>query len=356
MRRTWEVIRGDTPGAEWRFPVYRFGPASGEPTGPGAYLQGGLHADELPGVSALHVLADHLRRAEAAGEIRGTVTLVPYANPIGLNQQLLSASLGRFDFGTRTNFNRGFPLIERPDPGLLTLGDDPAVPAHERLKARLLGLALHADIVLDLHCDDESLQYVYLHEALWPAARDLAIALGARAALLWEGGSDAAFEEAAIAPHLAEIARDGASTRRVVSTVEFRGQADVGETLARQDAEGLVRFLAGRGVLAGSSAPDTGDWTGVAAPLQVIEMVRAPVGGALWYHVAPGDRVEAGDRLVTILHDPGAGQEGETDVRAPQAGLVLTRRRHRATRSGEDLLKLVGTAPSAAYRPGALES
>lgn len=356
MRQAWEVVRGDTPGAEWRFPVYRFGPTSGEPTGPSVYLQGGLHADEMPGVSVAHVLADLFRRAEAAGEVRGTITLVPYANPIGLNQQLFSASLGRFEFGTRTNFNRGFPLLDQPDPGLLSLGDDPAVPAHERVKARLLGLALPADIVLDLHCDDESLQYVYLHAALWPAAQDLAVAIGARAALLWEGGSDAAFEEAAIAPHLAEIARDGAGTRRVVSTVEFRGQADVSEALARQDAEGLLRFLAGRGVLAGPPAAETGDWTGVAAPLQVIEMVRAPVGGALWYHVAPGDEVRAGDRLLTILHDPGAGPEGETHVHAPQAGLVLTRRRHRATRSGEDLLKLVGTAPSAAYKPGALES
>jgi predicted deacylase len=351
------VVRGDTPGAEWRFPVYRFGPTSGEPTGPSVYLQGGLHADELPGVSVLHVLADHLRRAEAAGEVCGTITLVPYANPIGLNQQLFSASLGRFDFGTRTNFNRGFPLLDRPDQPLRAAGDDPAVPAQDRLKARLLGLTLHADIVLDLHCDDESLQYVYLHQALWPAAQDLAVAIGARAALLWGGGSDAAFEEAAIAPHLAEIASDRAGTRRVVSTVEFRGQADVNEALARQDAEGLVRFLAGRGVLANATAaPKPGDWRGVAAPLQVIEMVRAPVGGALWYHVAPGDQVEAGDRLVTILHDPGAGPEGETHVHAPQAGLVLTRRHHRATRSGEDLLKLVGTAPSAAYKPGALES
>ena len=52
-----------------------------------------------------------------------------------------------------------------------------------------------ADLVIDLHCDDESLQYAYIDEAFWPEASDLAAALDMDAVLLSDGESSA-FEEA----------------------------------------------------------------------------------------------------------------------------------------------------------------
>ncbi|MGO7845146.1 succinylglutamate desuccinylase/aspartoacylase family protein, partial [Rhizobium johnstonii] len=68
-------------------------------------------------------------------------------------------------------------------------------PATDRLKSQLLHMALGADLVLDLHCDDESLQYAYIDEAFWPEAADLAAALEMDAVLLSDGESSA-FEEA----------------------------------------------------------------------------------------------------------------------------------------------------------------
>jgi predicted deacylase len=84
-------------------------------------------------------------------------------------------------------------------------------------------------------------------------------------------------------------------------------------------------------------------------------MVTAPRAGVILFDVRPGDRVEAGQRLASILHSPGE-EDGSVDVLAPQAGFVLTRRAHRQTRAGDDLVKLVGERRSATARAGALEA
>jgi predicted deacylase len=347
MRQDIEIVSGDTPGAEWRLPVLRFGGA--RPDGaPSAYLQAALHGGELPGVATLHVLAERLRAAEARGDILGDVALVPVANPIGMGQFLFGNSQGRFDLGTRINFNRAHPVLATADRAALA-ADGAAATADVRLKARLVGLALGSEIVLDLHCDEESLPYLYVHAALWPATADLAAALGAEAVLTWDGDGGAAFEEAALAPHLADV--DGLAGR-AVATVELRGLTDVTHGFAEADAEGLMRFLAERGVVAGP--PAAPGWTGPVAPLEFVEMVRAPAGGVLLYHVGPGDRVEEGEAVATLIARPGE-LGGAVPIAAPQGGLVLTRRDRRMVRPGEDVMKIVGSRRSPAAKPGPLE-
>ncbi|WP_181708133.1 succinylglutamate desuccinylase/aspartoacylase domain-containing protein [Chthonobacter rhizosphaerae] len=350
MRKSIEVIRGNSPGTEWRLSVLTFEGRSAD--APRAYLQAALHGNELPGVAALHMLIPMLRDAERDGRLRGTVTVVPHANPIGLGQHLFGEHLGRFAFGSRTNFNRNFPLLAAPDPSAL-IDDAASALAEVRLKALLVRLSLGHELVLDLHCDDEGLSYIYAPAPLWPAMSDLAAALGCEAAILWDKSSDGAFEEAAAAPYLSS-AQDAAAGR-VVSTVEFRGRADVSPDLARADAEGLYRFLVARGVLVDDRVAPLAPYTAVAAPIDHVDMVAAPVAGTILYHVRPGDRVAAGDALVTVVTAPGE-DDGAVTVTAPQDGLILTRRAHRFTRPGDNLLKLVGSRRSATARPGALEA
>ncbi|MGO8077947.1 succinylglutamate desuccinylase/aspartoacylase family protein, partial [Rhizobium leguminosarum] len=76
---------------------------------------------------------------------------------IGSAQSHFGELHGRFDLGSRTNFNRDFPLISITDRSTL-IEDLDDYPATDRLKRQLLHMALGADLVLDLHCDDESLQ------------------------------------------------------------------------------------------------------------------------------------------------------------------------------------------------------
>ncbi|MER9023868.1 succinylglutamate desuccinylase/aspartoacylase family protein [Mesorhizobium sp. M0815] len=348
MQKSIERIAGDSEGVSYEFPVFRF--TGTDKTAPSAYLQAALHAGELPGVVAIDALMPMLSRAEAEGRISGNMTIVPWANPIGRAQYLYGDHQGRFHLGTRTNFNRGFPRLAAPDLTLL--------PAHgtvdQRLKTRLLQLSIGHDIVLDLHCDDEGLAYLYVHTSLWPAMADCAAAMGLDAVMLWHEDPDGTFEGASIMPYQnvpADVAR---LDRRVATTVEYRGILDVDGALASADAEGLYRLLVARGVIRDQTLPASGSFGGLVAPIENIEMMPAPRSGAILYHVKPSDRVTKGARLATIVHAPGE-PDGRTEVLAPQAGLILTRRSRRIIRAGEDLLKLVGDRKSADARSGTLE-
>ncbi|TIL90092.1 MAG: succinylglutamate desuccinylase/aspartoacylase family protein [Mesorhizobium sp.] len=350
MQKSIERIAGDSEGHSYEFPVFRF--EGTDKAAPSAYLQAALHAGELPGVVAIDALMPMLEKAEAEGRIKGDITIVPQANPIGRAQYHFGEHQGRFHLGTRTNFNRGFPLLAAPDVELLpdtTLGT-----ADQRLKSRLLQLSIGHDIVLDLHCDDEGLAYLYVQARLWPAMADCAAAMGVDAVILWDEDSDGTFEGASITPYLnlpAEVAR---FDRRVAITVEYRGILDVDGALAGADAEGLYRLLVGRGVILDQALSTPGSFTGLVAPLENIDMMPAPRAGAVLYKVKPGDRVAKGALLATIVHAPGEA-DGRTQVFAPQAGIILTRRSRRIIRAGEDLLKLVGDRKSADARSGTLE-
>jgi len=350
MQKSIERIGGDSEGVFYEFPLFRF--AGTGKAAPSAYLQAALHAGELPGVVAIDALMPMLARAESEGRIKGDITIVPWANPIGRAQYHFGEHQGRFHLGTRTNFNRGFPLLAAPDAALLpdtTLGT-----ADQRLKTRLVQLSLGHDIVLDLHCDDEGLAYLYVHTSLWPAMADCAAAMGVDGVLLWGEDADGTFEGAAIMPYQ-NVPDDVAKLdRRVATTVEYRGILDVDGALAASDAEGLYRLLVARDVISDTTLPAPGPFTGVVAPLENIEMMPAPRAGAVLYDVKPGDRVARGARLATIVHTPGEAG-GRTEVFAPQDGIILTRRSRRIIRAGEDLLKLVGDKKSIDARSGTLE-
>ncbi|TIN26406.1 succinylglutamate desuccinylase/aspartoacylase family protein [Mesorhizobium sp.] len=350
MQKSIERIAGDSEGVCYEFPVFRF--EGTDRAASSAYLQAALHAGELPGVVAIDALMPMLEKAEAEGRIKGDITVVPQANPIGRAQYHFGEHQGRFHLGTRTNFNRGFPLLAAPDVKLLpdtTLGT-----ADQRLKTRLLQLSIGHDIVLDLHCDDEGLAYLYVHASLWSAMADCAAAMGVDAVILWDEDTDGTFEGASIAPYLnlpAEVAR---FDRRVATTVEYRGILDVDGALAGADADGLYRLLVARGVILDQALSTPGSFTGIVAPLENIDMMPAPRAGAVLYNVKPGDRVAKGALLATIVHAPGEAG-GRTQLFAPQAGIILTRRSRRIIRAGEDLLKLVGDSKSADARSGTLE-
>ncbi|TPO06022.1 succinylglutamate desuccinylase/aspartoacylase family protein [Mesorhizobium sp. B1-1-5] len=350
MQKTIERIAGDSEGVVYEFPVLRF--EGKDKAAPSAYLQAALHAGELPGVVAIDALVPMLARAEAEGRIKGTITIVPWGNPIGRAQYHFGEHQGRFSLGTRTNFNRAFPLLAAPDERLLP--DVSLGGADRRLKNRLVQLSLGNDIVLDLHCDDEGLAYLYIHTSLWPHMADCAAAMGAEAVLLWSEDDTGTFEGASIMPYQNVPARVARFDRRAVTTVEYRGILDVDAALAAADAAGLYRLLVVRGVVQDSSVPKFEKFSGPVVPQENIDMMPSPRAGAILYDVKPGDRVKKGDRLATIVHAPGEAG-GRTEVFAPQSGFILTRRARRIIRAGEDLLKLAGDARSTDARSGTLE-
>jgi predicted deacylase len=307
--------------------------------GPRVHLQAGVHADEIAGMLVLHRLLPQLRAAHDRGVLRGTVTVVPQANPLGLAQFRQGRLLGRFHDATHRNFNRHFHESAASRRPATTFA------AWQRV---LLGAACDADIVLDLHTDSEALPYVYLHRSLWPAGRDLAASLGAEIAILWDRDDDGAFE-GAVAAHWA---REGGMRDRLVATVELRGQSDVSDALAERDADGLLAFLRGRGVIAGPS--DAGDWRGEAVPIAHMETVLAPASGVLVHERALGATVDAGERIARIVAHPGV-PGSEHVLIAPQAGRIVTRSRERLVAQGDVVAKLTGARVSAGWSGGVLD-
>jgi predicted deacylase len=346
------VIEGDTPGIAWRLPVLHF--AGSDKSAPKVYIQAALHAGELPGTALLHFLCERLRKAETDGAIQSDIVVVPHANPIGAAQSLFGGLEGRFELGSRANFNRDFPLIALGDrPKLLDNLD--RLPAVVRLKRQLIHMALGADLVIDLHCDDESLQYAYIDSAFWPEASDLAAALDMEAVLLSDGESSA-FEEAVSYAWKYEVAGQKKSRLpgKLSVTVELRGTRDVYPEMAQKDADGLWKFLAARGIVRDEDA-SLGGFSGPAFPLDNIEMIRTPKAGTVLFHRNIGERVAKGERLATIITAPGM-PDSTIDILAPQAGLIVTRVSDRLVRRGADLMKIGCDMPSSVVRkPGTLE-
>ncbi len=328
-------IPGDS-GARLRVPAWRLD--SGKP-GPRVHLQAGVHADEIAGMLVLHKLLPRLVQAAENGLLYGCVTVVPQANPLGIGQFRHGRILGRVHESSSRNFNRGFiasATQARPVGNLAVW------------QKALAGLAADADIVLDLHTDDEALQYVYLHQCFWPSGQDLAAALGAEVAIIWEGDGDGAFEEVVIAPWLAEGRVEG----RLVSTVELRGQGDVSDALAQQDADGLYTFLCGRGVVAEPAQLPV--WQGTAVPIGHMETVFAPTAGVLVFERELGDAVQAGECFARVIAIPG-DPSSEHRLLAPQAGLMVTRYRDRLVPEGAIVAKFTGLLPSSTWTSGPLD-
>lgn len=358
------VLSRPAPGTERVLRAYRWGEADARPK---AYIQASLHADETPGLLVAHHLTRLLDAAEAAGQVRGQVVLVPYANPIGLAQFVNGEQLGRYDLAGGGNFNRNWPDLAALAGDALEgrLGEEAArnvevvrsvmvealaqqpEPAKEmdRLRLALARLACDADLVLDLHCDDESLFHLFVIPQHWPSLSDLARELGSQAVLLAEDSGGGSFDEAFSGPWL-RLARRFPGTpippACEAATVELRGSADVHDEIAERDAEALLRVLVRRGYLDG----EVGELPPAlceAAELEAVDTVKAPAAGVLSYRVGLGGLVGKGEVIADLI-DPGAEDPlaARTEVRAATEGFLLSRRGHKFVSAGGSVAKIVG--------------
>ncbi len=316
-------LDSDTAGQDFVLPVFRF---DGTGDGPAVYMQAAIHAHEMPGVVALTRLIPMLRDAEAAGRIAGKITLVPHANPVGLAQSVFGETLGRFDVNERINFNRSFPS---QTPEMLT-----GKPASERLKSILLELAQQAQIVLDLHCDDQGPVYLYVAEQQLDEGLRLAAAMQA-AVILTDARDEPVSFDLAIGGLWEKQGRGNEG--RFAATVELRGMMDVTHEFAETDAAGLYRYLVEIGTVR-DTLPELQSADPVIGDVDAAELIPTPVPGALLYDVEVGDWVSEGQRVAVVVTH--AGSESH-EVLAPFDGLVMTRRDRRLARRGDNVVKIL---------------
>jgi len=344
--------------------VHRYGQPGARPK---AYLHASLHADEVPAMLVLHHLVRLLDEADRAGSIKGEIIVVPMANPIGISQVINTRHVGRYELSGGGNFNRNWPdlFVGLADRVRDRLSDDAArnvavirAAMLADLEARTAGsefaslrlalarLAVDADIALDCHCDSESLLHLFLIPAHWPMAADLSAEIGSRATLLSEESGGQAFDETLSTPwtRLAQAIPDKPIPAACLSgTIEYRGQAEVGDEWAEPDARALFRFLQRRGLVAGTPGPLPQPQC-EATRLDACDVVRAPVAGIVAYRQPLGTAVTA-DTVIAEIVDPTAEdpRAARTPVRTVTDGLLLSRRIDKLVRPGDSLAKVVGT-------------
>lgn len=339
------VLRYGTPGAR-----------------PKAYLQAGLHADEFPGMLALRHLAARLEEAAARGAIAGEIILVPQANPLGLAQHRFGFLQGRFHEASGLNFNRDYPDLAAAigDTIGAHLGPDAAANVAavraamgtalqgmeaqtelDRLRLTLMGLAYDADIVLDLHADNEALLHLYIGTPLWPDAQDVAAEIDARAVLVAEVSGGHPFDEACGGPWWALAHRfpdQPIPPACLSATLELRCNDTVDEGLAARDAAALERVLRRRGVIAGGVEEALPRLLCTATPLEAMQQVRATSHGLIAYHRQLGDTVRAGEEVARVIDPVGAS----VPVLATTDGLLFARHSQTYAWPGKVIGKIAG--------------
>ena len=343
-------------------------------SGKKVYIQAALHADEVPGMLVAQFLRVEFAALEAAGKINGEIVLVPSANPIGLAQAIHGAPFGRFDLTTGTNFNRAYKHVanelKTALQGKLTDSADDNVAlirAHAResvarwqpatdadaLKKTLLAMAIDADIVLDLHCDNEAVLHIYAGTPLAQAVAPLSAYMGAHALLLALEAGEEPFDEACsrlwwdLAAHFGPAFPIPAACMSV--TVELRGEMDVNYDFARRDSRALVNYLAHAGVL--DIAPDSMPaLLCQPTPLEGVQPIAAPHAGVLVFLKNLGDKVKAGDAIADLI-DPVSG--ATTTLKSKVDGVFFARTAHRHLLRGMAVAKIAGPV---AFRAGKLLS
>ncbi len=353
-------IGGTAPGTVQTLTVQRFGRPGARPK---VYVQAGLHADEPPGMLAAHHLIGLLQAHADAGRVVGEVVVVACANPIGLSQRMMGSLIGRFDLLNGVNFNRGYPALA--DSVVQAVSDkltgdlagntaliraallqanaasDAMTPA-EHLKRMLLGLALDADLVLDLHCENEGAVHLYTLTPLADRVGPLAALLGARALLLAEDSGGQPFDEACSRPWLDLQSRFPGHPIPLACcavTVELRGEADVSRALAATDAEALLASMVLEGAI-DDTAPALPPVRCAPTNLAAVELLAAPMPGVLVLHRVVGDSIAPGDLVAEVI-DPVSGTTSALHAR--YAGVLFAQESARVVAVGRSVAKIAGT-------------
>lgn len=359
------------PGTALRLVSHEF---SGTGSTRSAYIQAGLHADEHPGLLVIQHLLEILGQLHEQGRILGRIVIRPFANPVGLTQNLFGCWAGRFNLANGENFNRNFPdllpaldaqlanaahLVSAQAPQQLLVTALETLPAHDAVSATrqaLLRDALEHDLVLDLHCDTAGVLHLYSTKAQRERAVQLAAAMGMRVVFLEERAGGRPFDESCNRTWhwLVENGFVEASARPFAASIELRGQADVDDQTAYEDALGLLRFLASEGLV---RLDDSGAMPVDAVqvyPLEGASHLPSPGNGLLVWKKRPGDTVARGELIAELVPiDAPLGSE-RIPICSDVDGVIVVQPLFKLVRSGQRVALLAGTTPLAHRMSGQL--
>ncbi len=315
-------------GAKLTVPVYRFKNATSEHQAPSVYIQANMHGAEVQGNAVIFQLLESLKHCD----IKGDITLVPYANPVACNHKNGEYTLGRFDPITGVNWNRMYhfdesiitPFVEEN----MQLSDSEiaekfqqlmiseieqklehnvfGLTTGQRIAYQLQRLAHQADLVLDLHTGPISSKHLYCPEYAQASAHYFDIPH----TILIPNDFDGAMDEATFCPwwslqqaflHLGrEINLGSGHFNKESFTVELGSQEQIDLAVAHQDALGILSYLQYKGVIANAEYQPQ-EMKRYACYLKHYKALYSPMGGMVDYLAEFGKPLPAGQPLVRIL-------------------------------------------------------
>lgn len=307
-------------GAALTVPVYRL---AGDGSAPSVYIQANMHGAEVQGNAVIFQLLELLRPLN----IKGDITLVPYANPVGCNHKNGEYTLGRFDPITGVNWNRMYyfdpaiiPMfveqnIDVPDEQVINEFRDLVIAqidqkldhnafgltTGQRIAYQLQRMAHQADIVLDLHTGPISSKHLYCPEY----AKESASYFDIPHTLLIPNDFDGALDEATFCPWWSlkdEFEKLGRkfTLQQESFTVELGSQEQIDLDVAKEDAASILSYLSYKKVLEGYNFHPQ-PMKRYACYLKDYKAYYSPMGGMVDYLAEFGEPLLAGEPLARIL-------------------------------------------------------
>ena len=286
-----------------------------------AYLQASVHGAEIQGNAVIFYLIEYFKKNPP----RGSVTLVPCANPVGMDRKTGEATSGRFDPTTGDNWNRAYfmPVIQkeedREDPAQLCAETLPSGISRADLKKRmtrairekkensfrfsemlaltLQEMASHADLVLDLHTANSSQPYLYSSES----TLNDALYFGLPTIISIPSKFGGAMDEAIFTPWtlLHHKYEWPAHSIPQAYTLELGNEEALSFFAGEKQAKGIIEFLKHHGVVSGKARKPS---SAVVGMLKNYKTVYAKRGGLYEFIVPFGKPVQKGKVLAYCLH------------------------------------------------------
>jgi len=359
------------PGTRHHLTTHRF---KGGQDSRSAFIQAGVHAHEHPGLLVIQHLLGRLQELDKAGQILGEVVICPFANPVGLGQNIFGYVTGGFNLANGENFNRNFPdispaveeFIAKNGAAHFTSSEVkkiftqmleliPAVDTVATNKKLLLEEAFRHDIVLDLHCDTSAALHLYstLHQQ--ERAILLAGCMGIETVFLEEQAGGQPFDEAFGKPWklLTQAGLANPQDCGFSTSIELRGQADVNDEVARADAEGILQFLAHEGLL--TLTPPLAELANVEIyPLEGASHLQSPAMGLLVWKKQLGQSVSIGELIAEIVPIDAALGTPRVPVFSDVDGKIIVQPLFKLVRTGQRVALLAGKTPLTHRKTGQL--
>ena len=329
---------------------------------PSVYIQANVHGAEVQGNAVIFQLLKQLEQEH----LSSIVTLVPLANPMGINQKSGEFTLGRFDPITGVNWNREYlehkfdievwylkhqhekddVLKEKFRDKLLQncadrLDNSWGISTGQRLATELQKMGHQADIVIDLHTGPKSCKHLYCPEY---AIKDAAF-FSIPYTLVIPNDFAGAMDEAMFCPwwRLSEIANKfGRNLKIAVSafTMELASQERIDLDDAKLDADGIMAYLSHRKVFDENREPV--DMLRYGCLLKHYKKFHAPHAGMVEYLAELGKPLKAKQPLVSLLRMDQYGSKKELQYLAlPTDSVPILHFASAAVHQGTELYKVM---------------